>query len=294
MDCVDGGAFSKSSEWKTVFGDKYAIFHPIEVEERDEAFEHIAPPDSYDVRTFPRGKMVIVNIENFTNKSGYKSAPRKGTERDCLDLTELFLDLGFIVEVFHDVSVEDLLRIMKNLSQEPFHRMSALFMAFLTHGIEKRLYMADGEIYIKTITNFLRGSNLAGKPKVFLIQACQGSDYMQTLETDGPSTQLRKQITFPAEADFVYAYSTAYGYYSWRNGKSGSWFVQALCEVFRKYAHTLDVVRMLTKVNAWVCEQKSYTGDAETNGKRQVTSTVIQLRKELYLCPPVVVHDTSV
>ena len=294
MDCVDGGAFSKSSEWRTVFGDRYTVFQPVKPVDNNETFEHILPPDSYDVRTFPRGKMVIINIENFTNKSGYKEAPRKGTEKDCTALVELFLALGFIVEVFQDVSVNDLLRVMKNLSEEPFHRMSALFMAFLTHGLEKRLYMTDGYIEIRKITAFLRGSNLAGKPKVLLIQACQGSEYMSILQTDGPAPPQRKEITFPVEADFLYAYSTAYGFYSWRNGKLGSWFIQALCEVFHKYVHTLDIVRMLTKVNAQVCKQKSYTGDPETDDKRQVTSTVSQLRKELYLCPPMLTDDTRV
>ncbi len=33
----------------------------------------------------------------------------------------------------------------------------------------------------------------------------------------------------PSHADFLIAYSTIPGFYSWRNTQNGSWFVQALC-----------------------------------------------------------------
>lgn len=34
----------------------------------------------------------------------------------------------------------------------------------------------------------------------------------------------------PMEADFLIAYSTISGYYSWRNSVNGSWFIQSLCK----------------------------------------------------------------
>ena len=33
----------------------------------------------------------------------------------------------------------------------------------------------------------------------------------------------------PMEADFLIAYSTIAGYFSWRNSVKGSWFIQSLC-----------------------------------------------------------------
>ena len=44
----------------------------------------------------------------------------------------------------------------------------------------------------------------------------------ETLETDGPSEE-GNDITLPSEADFLFAYSTVPGYYSWRNSQRGSW-----------------------------------------------------------------------
>jgi len=54
-----------------------------------------------------------------------------------------------------------------------------------------------------------------------------GSEYMdsvepkETLEVDGPGEG--NDISLPSEADFLYAYSTVPGYYSWRNSQRGSW-----------------------------------------------------------------------
>ena len=43
--------------------------------------------------------------------------------------------------------------------------------------------------------------------------------------TDGPADDRTNDISLPAESDFIYAYSTVPGYYSWRNSRNGSWLV---------------------------------------------------------------------
>ena len=62
----------------------------------------------------------------------------------------------------------------------------------------------------------------------FFFLAYPGSDYMDSvtpdeiMETDGPASE-GNDISLPSEADFLYAYSTVPGYYSWRNSQRGSW-----------------------------------------------------------------------
>ena len=63
-------------------------------------------------------------------------------------------------------------------------------------------------------------------------------------------------------------------------------FIQAIVDVFRRNAHKMDVVRMLTRVNQIVSTQKSQTGQRQSHHKRQISSIITQLRKELYLVPP--------
>ena len=51
------------------------------------------------------------------------------------------------------------------------------------------------------------------------------------------------------ESDFLIAYSVVPGYFSWRNSIRGSWFVQALCDCLDKYGRSMDLLRLMTRVN---------------------------------------------
>ena len=97
------------------------------------------------------------------------------------------------------------------------------------------------------------------------------------------------EVSVPAEADFIYAYSTVPGYYSWRNySVNGSWFIQSLARVFEDNAERMDILRMLTRVNAMVSTYKFGTGDFYD---RQVFSIISMLRKELYFFPENIVEQ---
>ena len=99
---------------------------------------------------------------------------------------------------------------------------------------------------------------------------------------DGPQ-QAAPKVSVPVEADFLYAYSTVPGYYSWRNNTDGSWFIQCLTKVFDENAHHMDILQMLTRVNAMISTFKSRNLVAPD--KRQVASIVSMLTKELYFFP---------
>ena len=101
-------------------------------------------------------------------------------------------------------------------------------------------------------------------------------------EVDGPGNN---KITLPIEADFMYAYSTVPGYFCWRNSVRGSWFVEAIVSVFRENALTMDVLRMMTRVNLEVAKQKSNTNESSSKNKKQIPSVISQLRKDLYFFP---------
>lgn len=297
MDYCDGPCMSKSRDKTINFDEKIKNYPPGGLVEEDDEDERnvIDFTYAYDMSKFPRGKLVIVNI----NKIYFESVTfeRVGTERDCQDLCELFLSFGFEVNVLEDVKQDELISYMTHLSKQSFMHTNALFIAFLTHGHEKFIFAADGKVEIKSITSLFRGSNIAGKPKVFLIQACQGSEHMEQinptslLEVDG-TMELVNKMELPVEADFLYAYSTVPGFSSWRS-KSGSWFIQIICDVFRKHGRSMDVVRMLTKVNALLSERMSHSDDPLLDGKKQIACVVSQLRKELFLNVPICKKITS-
>ena len=96
---------------------------------------------------------------------------------------------------------------------------------------------------------------------------------------DGPPKLIEK-VSVPVEADFIYAYSTVPGYYSWRNNTDGSWFIQSVVEVFEANAHHMDILQMLTRVNDKLSYYKSRNPVAKN--KMQVGCTVSMLTKDLY------------
>lgn len=244
----------------------------------------------YKMDCFPRGKLTLINVKYFTRSSGMSEYPREGTNRDADGLTQLFLDLGFVVERFDNPSKKEIMSIVKGAANDNYSDKACCACAIMSHGEEGLVYGSDDFVKIKDITKAFQTRGLAGKPKFFLIQACQGSEYMNPLDAvDGPGRGMTDEdiaLALPVEADFLYAYSTVPGYYSWRNSRRGSWFMEALVQVFRENAHRMDVLRMLVKVNDIVSFRKSRTDDVKTDNKRQIASLVTQMRKDFFLFPP--------
>eukprot|EP00794_Sanderia_malayensis_P016964 gene16964-18673_t len=247
----------------------------------------------YAMDKYPRGLFLLINNKEFLPASQMENYPRNGTDVDANAMQALFTELGFNVHRYDNVSCYQIRKLVKQAATMDYSNLNCFVCAILTHGSEGVLYGTDGTVEIRDLTAYCRGQNLAGKPKLFIFQACQGSDYMDGVDvtdggdvTDGPIDDRTNDISLPAESDFIYAYSTVPGYYSWRNSQRGSWFIQGIIEVFRANAHKMDVLRMLTRVNAIVATKKSQTGQRVSNNKRQIASIVTQTRKEFFLFPP--------
>lgn len=116
---------------------------------------------------------------------------------------------------------------------------------------------------------------------LFFIQACRGTELDSGIEADsGPDETVCQKI--PVEADFLYAYSTAPGYYSWRNAAEGSWFIQSLCRMLKEHARKLELMQILTRVNRRVAEYESCSTRQDFNAKKQIPCIVSMLTKEFY------------
>ncbi|XP_044174844.1 caspase-7-like [Acropora millepora] len=231
----------------------------------------------------PRGIAIIINNKKFWEASGMDE--RKGTDVDRDALEKLFKSLKFGVKIFNDVTTDGIKQIAQKMASLNHSDYDAFIFFILTHGKEGLLYGTDGTISIRDLTSgFKDATTLAGKPKIFFFQACQGYEYMDGMDVpDGP--QASSKVSVPAEADFLYAYSTVPGFYSWRNSVNGSWFIQSLTKIFEENAERMDILRMLTRVNAMVSTFKSHTRERYSDSKRQVSSVVSMLRKELYFFP---------
>lgn len=230
-----------------------------------------------------KGNAVIFNMTTFERSTGLD--PREGSDKDAKEIKDVFIKLGFIVDRYDDISKLEMMEVVESVASNA-KNLSCFVCFILSHGEDGIVFARDGRVKIKKLTGVFEGSDWNGKPKLFFIQACQGDEYMDGVDcVDAPGRQ-SKTISLPSQSDFLYAYSTVSGFYSWRNTSNGSWFIQTLCQILRQHAHEMTLLRMLTRVNYYISGRKSNTRESETNNKRQIASIVSQLRKDLYFFPP--------
>ncbi|XP_045142802.1 caspase-3 isoform X2 [Echinops telfairi] len=172
------------------------------------------PLDSCYKMDYPEmGLCIIINNKNF--HSSTKMAPRSGTDVDAAELRKTFGTLKYEVRNKNDLSREEMVTLMRGVSEEDHSKRSSLVCVLLSHGDEGVIYGTDGPVDLKKLTRFFRGDNcrsLAGKPKLFIIQACRGTDLDCGIETDSAIDDDDMACQkIPVEADFLYAYSTAPG-----------------------------------------------------------------------------------
>ncbi|NXK54933.1 CASP3 protein, partial [Chauna torquata] len=242
----------------------------------------ILPDYSYRMDYPELGECVIINNKNFHQDTRLSS--RSGTDADAASVREVFMKLGYKIKLSNDLSCRDIIKLLKNVSEEDHSKRSSFVCVLLSHGEEGLIYGTDGPLELKVLTSLFRGDkcrSLAGKPKLFFIQACRGTELDSGIEADSGSDETMCQ-KIPVEADFLYAYSTAPGYYSWRNAAEGSWFIQSLCRVLREYARKLELMQILTRVNRRVAEYESCSTRQDFNAKKQIPCIVSMLTKEFY------------
>lgn len=246
-----------------------------------------ASPGSHSFRyslKYPSiGRCIIINNKNFDRKTGMNQ--RNGTDIDAANAMKVFSKLGYKAKVYNDLSVDSMKQLLITVSKEDHSCYASFVCVLLSHGDEGVFFGTDGSVELKYLTSLFRGDrcrSLVGKPKLFFIQACRGTDLDAGIETDSPDGTTK----IPVEADFLYAFSTAPGYYSWRNTMTGSWFMQSLCEMLSKYGRELELLHIMTRVNHKVAvEFESVSNSPGFDAKKQIPCIVSMLTKEMYFTP---------
>ncbi|KAM6989264.1 caspase-8 [Tautogolabrus adspersus] len=223
----------------------------------------------------PRGQCVVINNELFKGSLG----KRGGSEKDeglyhCHQpaaLRSLFTQLGFTVVVHHNLTADDMQLKVRTLSQRDFREEDALVICVLSHGEKGSVYGSDGqEVYIRELTlpfTSEKAPTLAGKPKLFFIQACQGKRYQGGAvplpprpRQEGGDRQSRleedagpvPEETVPWDADFLLGMATVPECKSFRNTSTGSIYIQELCRQLKSSAESSQmdsILSVLTRVN---------------------------------------------
>ncbi|KAL3862443.1 hypothetical protein ACJMK2_008409 [Sinanodonta woodiana] len=239
---------------------------------------------SYKMSQIPRGKALIINVNEVIGKS-----PRRGTNIDRDNLQNLFHQLHFETIVYNDkdeLTARDIAIKLRMFADIPDHKNAdACVVCLLSHGEEGCIFGTDGKkINLDAVFSCFDNQSceyLRGKPKLFIIQACRGGALDKGVrysadEHDGSDSV--RSIHVPSQSDMVICFPTQYGYYAWRNRDRGSWYVEALVQVFMKYAKCEDVCTMLNRVNLLVSRKVSHCRLVEMDQMCQMSEYKSTLR----------------
>ncbi|XP_059200420.1 caspase-8-like [Centropristis striata] len=246
--------------------------------------------DYYALTHKPRGLCVVINNEEFL---GTRLKRRKGTQEDAMALRKVFTQLGFTMEIHENLTAEDIRHELQELGKRDFSDDDALVVCVLSHGEQGTVGGTDEEeVSLGELTQpftSLAAPSLAGKPKLFFIQACQGSDYQRgamlgpesqsggSLEDDSISSEQREMV--PCDADFLLGMATVPDFKSFRHTTTGSIYIQELCKQLIRSAESSemdDILTVLTRVNRQV-------GKGDYGNHKQMPESKYTLTKKLVL-----------
>ncbi|XP_040185070.1 caspase-6 isoform X2 [Rana temporaria] len=257
------------------------------------------PAAEYKMKYGRRGLALIFNHEWFNYR--LRMPERRGTTADRFNLERSLTQLGFEVKHYFNCPAAEVHQHIQDAATSDHSDADCFLCVFLSHGENGQIYAHDCAIEVKDLTSPFKGDkcpSLAGKPKIFIFQACRGDQHDEpVLVTDATDSAGEPEVnrvevdaaalyTLPAAADFIMCYSVAEGYYSHRETVNGSWYIQDLCEAIRMHGKELEFTELLTLVNRMV-SLRSVEGCliVGANGKKQVPCFASMLTKKLYLRP---------
>ncbi|KAL4231580.1 Caspase-3 [Mactra antiquata] len=256
--------------------------------------------ECYDMTHKYRGYALLMNNERFGRRlKEIGLGDRAGSNIDERNLRRELTDLGFTVKLMIDRSAQSMKNACYEMAAKNHSQVDCFVCIILSHGDEGVVYGTDTTIEIKELVKPFKGDmcpSLIGKPKLFIIQACRGSQTDPGVSIDvtdakgkAPSDDKMpvdepQVIKLPIEADFLFAYSTVPGFYSWRNGMNGSWFIQALCQTLKEHGTKMEFRKILTRVNKIVAQnfQSNNPDNEDFHMMKQIPCITYMLTKDLY------------
>ncbi|XP_072198101.1 caspase-8-like [Excalfactoria chinensis] len=235
--------------------------------------------ESYKMENNPHGYCVILNNYRFKNPD----ETREGTVQDGNALKRVFKWLQFETIEHMNLEANQIFAKLKEYSKKDHSNMDCFVCFILSHGEKDKIKGVDRELVnIKDLVSCFSGSNcpsLAGKPKLFFIQACQGSvghpavtvkeDCSDHLETDAVPLH-----SIPDQADILVGMATVEDFECYRSADTGSVYIQCLCDKMELLCPLRkNLTTILTEVNKEVARKV-------LNGCKQMPKITSTLRKQ--------------
>ncbi|NXW75568.1 CASP8 protein, partial [Hirundo rustica] len=239
----------------------------------------------YKMKNNPHGYCLILNNYIFKNPS-YN---REGTLQDGEAVKQVFTWLQFETVEYMDLERKDICDTVKEYSRKDHRNMDCFVCFIFSHGEKGKIKGVDDEcVNIEDLVSCFTGTNcpsLAGKPKVFIIQACQGSEPHPSVKVE-PDCSGHLEVdaspltSIPDKADILIGLATVEDCVCFRSHETGSVYIQSLCEKMRLLCPLgVDLTSILTEVNNEVAGK-------ELEGYKQMPKITSTLLKRLVFKVP--------
>ena len=219
--------------------------------------------EAYNMHHRRRGMAIIFNHKNFDPR--HELNQRNGTDIDAKRLCSALKQLDFDIHIYEDATHSEITKTLMNISIMPNHKDSdCILVVVLTRGKDGLLYASDHPYRPEVIWEQFTGDQcplLAGKPKVFFIQASESEDEeekvrgsLRTSETD--AFPVCNKI--PSYADFLIVYYKSQEPYPTENADRGSWFIRTLCHILsNNFEQGCDLLSCMTRMNLNMMNEKA-------------------------------------
>ncbi|KAJ6636162.1 Caspase-8 [Pseudolycoriella hygida] len=214
--------------------------------------------DRYRVERGTAGYVLIINQDHLPAKPLDR---RDGTNKDKNALCQTFSAVGYEIVERTNLTNVQILSEVENIVKRSASSDS-LIVCILSHGSKGVVYGSNSlPVKIDDIQERIVSKELLNKPKILIIQSCQGEEFQiaQPIEDSFTNSMYLASDgvpikTVPMRCDFFVAMSTIPGYASIRHIIKGSWFIQALCKTIDNESHRKHFIEIMTMVKKEVTE----------------------------------------
>lgn len=248
-----------------------------------------------------RGQAIIFVHDHFDDPS---LQPRNCAQHDTDITRHAFEHLGFQVKEYWNLTRKELLLQLKEVSSQNHQDCDCLVVVFMSHGnvSNNKEFLCARDFKVETTElskNFTADKcpSLAGKPKLFFIQACRGDNIDKGVEMKRPKGLSVQTDALPKKDDYVIplhsdllimwaSYPGMYAFKSYQNEMRGSVFIHFLAKVLLQDGRTCDLFTLLLRVTREVAIQyESCTPQSDYLNKNKQTPYMVStlMRK---LCFP--------
>ncbi|KAK7068641.1 hypothetical protein SK128_020809 [Halocaridina rubra] len=258
----------------------------------------------YNMHHEKRGYCIIIAYSEF-----YSGGPGR---RDCAPhdvkiCKDAFTYLNYNVREFWNLNVANFYKLLDNVREADHSHCDSLVIVFMSHGgVLKNnlefLWVYDAQVYTNDLWNSFTPKecpSLAGKPKLFFIQACRGDDIDKgvrlrnlrglSVQTDSTSCEpaIEADYSIPLYADMLMMWASFQGMFAFKSknyGINGSVFLHFLSKVLKEDARNDDLMSMLTSVTREVAiYYESYVpGDENLHKNKQIPQLMSTLMRKVH------------